>query len=140
MRRQVEVAVTADAAWSVIGRPELLHHWFPGIVSCRVDGDNRVVTTAAGVSIPEQIVTIDSLQHRFQYRITAPMFTRHLATVDVIDLGDGTCLVVYATDAEPAGMALVIGGGSSAALDELKRQMETGTGPGIDALAQGARV
>ena len=45
-------------------------------------------------------------------------------TIDVIDLGDGTCLVVYPTEADPRTMALMIGGGTAGALDELKRQMD----------------
>ena len=40
--------------------------------------------------MPEEIVTNDPIQRRFQYRITAPMFRDHLGTIDVIDLGDGT--------------------------------------------------
>jgi len=47
-------------------------------------------------------------------------------TIDVIDLHDGTCLAVYSTEADPRTMALVIGGGSAGALNELKRQMEAG--------------
>ena len=43
-----------------------------------------------------------------------------------IDLGDDTALVVYSTDADPRTMALTIGGGTARALDELKRQMESG--------------
>jgi ABC-type amino acid transport substrate-binding protein len=56
---------------------------------------------------------------RFQYRITAPMFTEHLGTVDVHALEDGTSLVVYSTDANPAALALVIGGAARAALAAL---------------------
>jgi hypothetical protein len=41
-------------------------------------------------------------------------------------MGDDTCLVVYSTEADPRTMALVIGGGTAGALDELKRQMESG--------------
>ena len=134
LRREIRIARSAADVWQLVGRPELLYLWFPGIVASDVDGDTRIITTGTGVAIPETIITNDPLQRRFQYRITAPLFTQHLATVDVIDLDDDTCLVVYATDAEPAVMALVIGGGSSGALDELKRQMESGSGPAIDAL------
>jgi uncharacterized protein YndB with AHSA1/START domain len=135
LRREIRIDRPAADVWQLVGRPELLYLWFPGIVASDVDGDTRIITTGTGIPIPEKIVTNDPLQRRFQYRITAPLFTQHLATVDVIDIGDDTCIVVYATDAEPAVMALVIGGGSSGALDELKRQMESGIGPAIDALA-----
>ena len=81
--------------------------------------------------MPEEIITNDALQRRFQYRITAALFREHLATVDVLDVGDGTCMVVYSTDAEPAVMALVIGGATTGALEELQRQFDAGTGAAL---------
>jgi hypothetical protein len=71
-------------------------------------------------------VTHDSIARRFQYRITFPIFHHHLGTIDVIDLGDDTSLVVYATDADPRTFALMIGAASGDALAELRRQMEPG--------------
>ena len=80
----------------------------------------------AGVSLPERIVTNDPLQRRLQYRIEAGPVRAHLATLDVIDLGDDTCLGVYSTDAEPDVMALVIGAACGNALEELRRQFDDG--------------
>jgi hypothetical protein len=74
--------------------------------------------------MPEEIVTNDPLQRRFQYRITAPMIREHLSTLDVLDLEDGTCLVVYSADADPSTMALVIAGAAGNALDHLRTMME----------------
>jgi hypothetical protein len=65
---------------------------------------------------------------RFQYRITAPMFRHHLSTIDVIDLEDGTTLAIYAVDAEPAVLALTIGGAAGAALEFVKTMLEQGEG------------
>ena len=75
--------------------------------------------TGSGLPMPEQLLTVDPGLRRLQYRITAPLFLEHLGTIDVHDLGDGTCLVVYSTDAEPAALALVIGGAARAALASL---------------------
>ena len=77
--------------------------------------------------MPEEIVTNDPIQRRFQYRITAPIVHHHLGTIDVIDLGDGSSLVVYATDCEPDALALIIGGACGNALHELRRQLESAT-------------
>ena len=134
LRREIRIHRSADEVWTVAGRPELLHLWFPGIVGCTVDGNVRTITTGTGATMAEDIVTNDALQHRFQYRISAPMFRSHLATLDVIDIGDGTCMAVYSTDAEPAVMALVIGGATFDALIELKRQLESDDGAAIDAV------
>ncbi len=124
VRVEARVARPADEVWALVGDPARQHEWFPGITACTVEGDARTVTTGAGLTLPERLLTVDRLQRRLQYRITAPMFREHLGTIDVHDLGDGTSLVVYATDAEPAIMALVIGGAAGNALDHLRAQLE----------------
>ncbi len=106
VRCQTRIACSPSDVWAIVGDPARIHEWFPGIVSCTVEGDERTVVTAGGLSMPEHLLTVDSLQRRFQYRITAPIFREHLGTIDVHDLDDGTSLVVYATDAEPAALGL----------------------------------
>lgn len=124
VRRHVRINRSADDVWAVVGDPARVAEWFPGIDHATVEGTTRVVTTGSGIPMPEQIVTCDPLQRRFQYRITAPMFSEHLSTLDVLDLGDGTCVVSYAADATPATMALVIAGAAGNALDHLRVAME----------------
>ncbi len=119
MRHDIQINAPAEAVWSLVGDPARVHEWFPGIVSCSVDGDMRTVITRSGLPMPEQLLTVDDVLHRFQYRIVAPMFKEHLGTLDVHQLADGTSLVVYSTDADPAPLALVIGGAARAALAHL---------------------
>jgi uncharacterized protein YndB with AHSA1/START domain len=134
LRREIIINASAADVFAVVGRPELIHLWFPGVVDCTFDGKVRIVTTGAGIPMPEEIVTNDSLQHRLQYRIDAPLFRHHLATFDAIDIDDGRCMCVYSTDAEPDVMALVVGGATNGALEELKRQFDSGRGPALDAV------
>jgi hypothetical protein len=124
VRRQVRIARAPDDVWAIVGDPARIAEWFPGIESATVDGDSRTIVTGSGLPMPEQIVTCDPLQRRFQYRITAPMFREHLSTLDVLDLGDGTSLVVYSADADPSTMALVIAGAAGNALEHLRTTME----------------
>ncbi len=135
VRRELQMAVPAATAWSVVGRPELLHLWFPGIADCAVDGDQRSVTTDAGLTLQETILTNDPLQRRFQYSLTGGFFAEHLATVDVVELAPNRCLVTYATDCRPAVMAIVLGGAAEGALRALRDQLEAGTGPALAAAA-----
>ena len=124
VRRHVHINRRPDDVWAAIGDPARIAEWFPGITSATVDGTTRVVVTGSGIPIPEEIVTNDPLQRRFQYRITGPMVREHLSTLDVLDVGDGTSMVVYAADASPSTMALVIAGAAGNALEHLRSTME----------------
>jgi len=127
------IGVSADDAWAVVGRPELLHLWFPGIVDTVVEGTTRTITTGMGLQLSEDLITNDPLQRRFQYRISGGFFREHLASIDVIPVEADRCLVTYASDADPATMAIVLGGAMEGALTELARQLESGAGPAVEA-------
>lgn len=131
VRHHVHIHRPAADVWSLAGDPTRLHEWFPGIVSCQVDGTTRVITLGSGMPMPEEITIRDNTLRRFQYRIAAPIFQYHRGTIDVLDMGDETCVVVYTTDADPRTMALTIGGGTLGALHELKRQMEAPAAPAV---------
>ena len=136
VRRDVVIDAPAGAAWAVVTRADVLQHWFPGLTQVVMRTPTiRTVTTGMGLSLDEEIVTNDALQRRFQYRITGGFFKEHLASVDVIALDDRRCLVTYASDADPATMAIVLGGVMSGALASLKEQLEAGAGPALDAIA-----
>jgi hypothetical protein len=124
LRHEIRIHRSAADVWKRVRDAAGLYTWFPGITSSQVDGMNRVILLGSGIPMPEEILVIDDVQRRFQYRITAPIFQHHRGTIDVIDLGDDTSLVVYSTEADPRTMALTIAGGTAGALDELKRQME----------------
>jgi carbon monoxide dehydrogenase subunit G len=130
VRRELRIARPPAAAWEVIGDPARLAEWWPGVTAVEVAGVLRTVTTSAGLSITEEIVTLDPLQRRFQYRIRGGLVSEHLSTIDVIDLGDGTSIAVYSVDAAPATMALVISGAGWGALEELRRLLEEQPLPG----------
>ena len=129
VRRQLIFDRSANDVWAIIGDPATVHTWFPGMADSTVDGNTRVITTVTGLSMPEEIITNDSIQRRFQYRVTSPIFTSHLGTIDVFDLEDGRSLVSYSTDAEPDALALMIGGATGNALHELRRLLQDGPAP-----------
>ena len=124
VRRQLIFDRSADDVWAVIGDPATIHTWFPGMADSTVDGTTRLITTVTGLPMPEEIITNDPIQRRFQYRVTSPIFTSHLGTIDVFDLDDGRSLVSYSTDAEPDALALMIAGATGNALHELRRQLQ----------------
>ena len=124
LRYERRISAPADDVWDIIRRPESIPDWFPGIVSCTVEGSIRTIKTASGIEMPEEIMTIDPLLRRFAYRMTAPVYKFHLGVIDVIELAPGDSLCVYSTTAEPDTLALIIAGGTIGALDEIQRQAE----------------
>ena len=140
IRRELRIDRTAAQVWPLIGDPGRIQEWFPGIVDCTVEttdeGTTRTVTLATGIPLVEHVVTNDPIARRFQYKIAGGVFKEHLGTVDVIDLGDGSCLGVYSTDALPDVMALVIGGATGAALENIKALAETGGLPAAPGTAE----
>ena len=124
LRYERRIAASADAVWDVVRHPESIPRWFPGIVSCVVEGNIRTITTATGLEMPEEILTIDPTIRRFAYRITAPPYRFHLGVIDVIELGPLDSLCVYSTTAEPDPLALIIAGGTLGALDVIQRLAE----------------
>ncbi len=124
VRHHVVVDAPAERAWALLGDPARLAEWFPGITACAVDGTRRTVTLRTGIELPEELVTVDDLQRRLQYSVKLPVLRHHLSTLDVLDLGDGRCCCAYGVDAEPAVMALVIGGNARDGLHRAKSLLE----------------
>jgi hypothetical protein len=125
IRHERRIAANANAVWNVVRRPESIPQWFPGIVSCTVEGTLRVITTAAGLEIPEEILSNDDATRHFAYRITAPQYKFHLGVIDVHEIGPRDSLCVYTTTALPDTLALLIAGGTVGALDQIQRLAES---------------
>ena len=124
LRHELRIAASADAVWDIIKDPQSIPDWFPGVESCSVEGTTRILTTSNGMEIPEKILAVDPKLRRFAYRITAPLYTFHLGTIDVIALAVNDTLCVYSTTAEPDALALIIAGATAEALVEVKRIAE----------------
>ena len=128
VRCQVRIACPAAAAWARIADAGTISDWFPGMSDSWMAGDTweRHIVMGTGVEVVEDVVNVDGVQRRLQYRIR-PNFLihEHVATVDVLDDGADACIVVYATEMTPRPLALAISGGTYDAIHELKRQLES---------------
>lgn len=125
IRRQVFINRSADDVWALVGRPDLLHEWFP-TTGTKMEGNTRWIYLASGLTFEEEIVTLDHALRRFQYKIVNnPLISTHLGTADVIEDPHGGCVVTYSTDMEPEVLALIIGGAAGAGLQKLKQIMES---------------
>ncbi|MFM7069036.1 MAG: SRPBCC family protein, partial [Actinomycetes bacterium] len=80
VRRNIRIHRPAAQVWALVGNPTTLHEWFPGISHCEVVGNIRTITLDSGIPLPEEIVTVDSVDRRFQYQITGGLLRLHLGT------------------------------------------------------------
>ncbi|MFM7337344.1 MAG: SRPBCC family protein [Actinomycetota bacterium] len=127
VRRHAFVDCDADTVWKFVGAPERLAEWFP-VTNCKVEGDKRFITLAAGIVFEEDIITLDHDLRRFQYKIVNNSLIKfHLATVDVIADGPTRCVVVYSTDMDPEVLALPIAGAASVGLKKVKEMFDRKT-------------
>lgn len=124
--------------WAVVGKIDILHTWWPGIIDTAMSTDDegrqvRTVTMSNGIPAPETILEVDHIQRHLTYTLNLPIISFHRCTIDVIELAPEECIVVYSTDCVPKPMALILGGASGGALDELERQFTEGSGPALAA-------
>jgi hypothetical protein len=80
---ETHIARSADDVWAEVRVFEDMH-WYPGIESCRRDGDLRVATMLGGLECDELLVEHDDAARTYTYAVLA------FRGATVIDLGGGT--------------------------------------------------
>ncbi len=126
LRTHARIARPADEVWKVVSDAAGISAWFPGIEQATVANGTRTCTLAGGMTLVEDVVTVDDELRRFQYRITDGMpVENHLGTVDVLDDGDGA-LVVYSTEVTPDSLADLMRPAIEGGVQGLKATLESG--------------
>lgn len=124
VRTHIRIDRPAEQVWNVVSDVGAIADWFPMIESSSASGSTRTCTMAGGGELEEEIVTNDSELRRLQYHITEGVpLEYHLATVDVLDDGDGA-LVIYSADVQPAEAAVLMGPTFESGLEGLKAHLE----------------
>ena len=120
---QIDIAGSADDVWAVVGEFGGISGWMPGIESCRVEGENRILDTM-GMTITERLVSKDDAGRAITYEIAdgAPVES-HQAVITVSPSGEGSH-VTWTVDAKPDEMADLMVTLYQQALDALKTHIE----------------
>ncbi len=124
IRHHARIDASPDEVWAVVSDPTSVDKIFPGLGPVEFDGTVRTVDMG-GIVIKEEIVTNRDDLRRFQYSIVeAPMdIEYHLATIDVIDDGEG-CLLVYGVDVKPDELGPALDGTMAGAAQGIKQYVE----------------
>lgn len=119
---RVELEVTPEAAWSVVGDFGGIGSWMPGIESCVVDGDDRVLRLM-GLEVTERLERRDDDDRTLSYRIVGGVpVVNHLATISVAPAGTGS-VVTWDVNVEPDEMCGLLRDTYQQALGALKEHL-----------------
>lgn len=97
---EIDVAVSPDAAWELVGDPEGVPRWYPLYKTCVVDDGTRTLERADGVTLVERLIDRDEGRRYYSYGVVEGLpLAHHEASFEVREAGDGS-LIVWHTVAE----------------------------------------
>jgi uncharacterized membrane protein len=122
-KAEIDINGSADAVWALVGDFGGIGVWMPGIDTCRVEGENRILDTM-GMTITERLVKKDDAGRAITYTIAdgAPVES-HEAVITVTPVGDSSH-VTWDVEATPDAMAELMATIYQQALDALKAHVE----------------
>ena len=89
-RAEIDIDRPADEVWAVAGDFGGIGDWMPGIESCAVDGDDRVLKMM-GMEIIERLERRDEDERELVYGIVGGVpVINHKATITVVPDGNGS--------------------------------------------------
>ena len=119
----IDINGSADDVWALVGDFGGIAGWMPGMESCRLDGDDRILDTM-GMTITDRLVSKDDTARVLVYSIIDGVpIESHQGTITVTPAGD-TTHVTWDVDATPDEMADLMTTVYQGALDELKKRIE----------------
>ncbi|HEX3566027.1 MAG TPA: SRPBCC family protein [Acidimicrobiales bacterium] len=119
----IDIKKSPDEVWAVIGDFGGIADWMPGIESCRLEGESRILAMT-GMEITERLVSTSDDAHTQTYSIVDGVPVEfHSATITVSADGDGS-KVTWDVEARPDDMAGVMQGIYQQTLDALKAKLE----------------
>lgn len=119
---EIEIAKPADEVWAVAGDFGGIGEWFPGIESCVVDGDERILKML-GMEITERLESRDPDARKLVYAIVGGIpVGNHRATITVNEVGAGS-LVSWEVEVDPDDMTDVMHQTYQGALSALKEHL-----------------
>jgi carbon monoxide dehydrogenase subunit G len=121
-RAETTIQKPADEVWAVVGNFGDLG-WMPGVESCRVEGDDRILAMF-GMEITERQLRRDDAKRTLTYGIVGGpvQVDKHEATITVNPAGDGSH-VTWDVDTDDS-MLDMMKGSYQGALDALKAKLD----------------
>jgi len=116
---EIKINKPADAVWAVAGDFGGIGGWMPGIESCVVDGDDRILKMM-GMEITERLLRRDQEAREIVYGIVGGVpVGNHEATITVVAEGEQS-RVTWDVAVEPDDMTEMMRGVYQQSLQALK--------------------
>jgi hypothetical protein len=120
VRREIVIDAGVDVVWDIVADAARQAEWFPGMVSSQVDDGIRIIVTAVGGVLVEEILDVDHHARCFEYSITGPMhLDHHRGRITVMEAPDGA-RVVYEQELQPKALVYVLDAAIGDALEGLR--------------------
>jgi carbon monoxide dehydrogenase subunit G len=121
----VSIDGTVETVWKHVGDFGGLDAWMPGVESCKLEGDVRILSVL-GMEISEKLVRNDEDEHVLEYSIIdSPLNAEsHLGRISVHKDGDRS-RVTWFVEVVPDSLTDLLVGTYQQALDQLKTHVET---------------
>lgn len=114
-----------DEVWALTGNFGGLDEWMPGVDTCRVEGDTRILEVL-GMEITERMLRRDDAARLLEYSIVeSPLGAEsHLGRIEVHE-HDGASRVTWHVEVSPEHLTGLLVGTYQQALDAMKAQLES---------------
>lgn len=122
---EIDINRSADEVWATVRDFGGLAAWMPGVDSCRLEGDDRIIEMM-GMELTEKLLRRDEDTRTLTYGISkSPMpIERHEATIAVTPVDEQSAHVTYTVDVVPDSMTDAMSNAYAGALQALKTRLE----------------
>jgi carbon monoxide dehydrogenase subunit G len=119
---EIDISKPADEVWQVAGDFGGIGDWMPGVESCVVDGDDRILKMF-GMEITERLESRDPDARKLVYGIVGGVpVGNHRATITVVEVASGS-RVSWDVEIEPDEMTDLMHQTYQGALGALKEHL-----------------
>ena len=124
--KERQIDATSQDAWAALADWGALHERLvPGFVTdARLDGEDRIVTFAAGMTVRERLISCDAQARRLVWSIVDGPYTHHNGAAQVSEHPDGGVRFVWIADLLPNELAQRTGELMEQGIDTVKRTLE----------------
>ena len=128
VRKAVTIGRPADVVWDAVGDAGQLHtRVAPGVVAnCtwEEEGEVRLVTFGNGLVLRELMISNDPSARRLAWSAQSDLWQHHNASLQIFDVGNGSCEVVWTADVLPHSAGELMEQFLTMGLDSMKSHMD----------------